>query len=151
AQRRVLEIHRAAKRLTDSSRERLKSSYHKLVGLAGQVVRRAEKGSKDLTSGAAPIVGSGIRVILGGCKLRPFGPLVKKGIGPTKARVFEGNTHVADKIVSIFEEHTQVIRKGKAHKPVEFGRLVRIDEVENGIVSGYEVKDGNPADAGAWT
>jgi hypothetical protein len=35
-----------------------------------------------------------------------------------------------------------VIRKGKAHKPNEFGRLVRIDEVENGIVSGYEVLEG---------
>jgi IS5 family transposase len=151
AQRRVLEIHRAAKRLTDSSRERLKGSYHKLVGLAGQVVRKAEKVSKDLASGAAPIVGSGIRVIVEECKLRQFGPLIKKVIAQTKARVFEGNTHVADKIVSIFEEHTQVIRKGKAHKPVEFGRLVRIDEVENGIVSGYEVQDGNPADAGAWT
>jgi IS5 family transposase len=46
----------------------------------------------------------------------------------------------------LFEPHTQVIRKGKAQKPTEFGRLVRIDEVENGIVSGYEVLLGNPAD-----
>jgi IS5 family transposase len=50
----------------------------------------------------------------------------------------------------LFEEHTQPIRKGKAHKPTEFGRLVRIDEVENGIVSGYEVYDGNPADVDAF-
>src|SRR5262249_7931028 len=48
--------------------------------------------------------------------------------------------------VSIFEEHTQIIRKGKVAKPTEFGRLVRIDEVENGIVSQYEVARGNPAD-----
>jgi hypothetical protein len=38
----------------------------------------------------------------------------------------------------------QVIREGKAHKLNEFGRLVRIDEVENGIVSGYEVLEGKP-------
>jgi IS5 family transposase len=43
-----------------------------------------------------------------------------------------------------------VIRKGKAHKPNEFGRLVRVDEVENGIVSGYEVLEGNPADTGSF-
>jgi transposase, IS5 family len=43
-----------------------------------------------------------------------------------------------------------VIRKGKAHKPNEFGRLVRIDEVENGIVSGYEVLKGNPADTNSF-
>lgn len=62
------------------------------------------------------------------------------------ARIFGGDTRVADKIVSIFEEHTQIVRKGKAHKPTEFGHLVRIDEVENGIVSEYAVKHGNPAD-----
>jgi IS5 family transposase len=48
--------------------------------------------------------------------------------------------------LSLFEPHTEVIRKGKAHKPNEFGRLVRIDEVENGIVSGYQVLVGNPPD-----
>ena len=49
-------------------------------------------------------------------------------------------------MLSLFEPHTQVIRKGKAHKPNELGRLVRIDEVENGIVSGYQVLEGNPDD-----
>jgi len=53
-------------------------------------------------------------------------------------------------VLSLFEPHTQVIRKGKAHKPNEFGRLVRIDEVENGIVSGYEILQGNAADANSW-
>mgnify|MGYP001048717097 CR=1 FL=1 len=68
----------------------------------------------------------------------------------TQARVFDGERHYSDKIVSIFEEHTAVIRKGKASKPTEFGRLVRIDEVENGIVSNYNVADGNPADQPQW-
>jgi transposase, IS5 family len=57
---------------------------------------------------------------------------------------------VEGKVLSLFEPHTEVIRKGKAHKPNEFGRLVRIDEVENGIVSGYQVMTGNPADTTAW-
>ena len=55
-----------------------------------------------------------------------------------------------DKVLSLFEPHTHVIRKGKAHKPNEFGRLVRIDEVENGIVSGYQVLEGNPDDRRSW-
>jgi transposase, IS5 family len=52
--------------------------------------------------------------------------------------------------LSLFEPHTEVIRKGKAHQPNEFGRLVRIDEVENGIVSGYQVLAGNPEDSTSW-
>lgn len=79
-------------------------------------------------------------------QLDHFTPLVRKVIAQTRARVLRGDTRVVDKVLSLFEPHTQVIRKGKAHKPTEFGRLVRIDEVENGIVSEYEVKEGNPAD-----
>jgi transposase, IS5 family len=82
--------------------------------------------------------------------LRHFLPLVEKVIRQTKERVVKGNSHVEDKVLSLFEPHTEVIRKGKAHKPNEFGRLVRIDEVENGIVSGYQVLKGNPEDSTSW-
>lgn len=150
AQRRCLEIHRAAKCLNEANRARLKGSYHRLVGLAGRVVRKAEQVSKDLESGELPIVGGVTRVLIEELHLRHFTPLVKKVIAQTRARVFGGDNHVVGKVLSLFEEHTQAIRKGKAHKPTEFGRLVRIDEVENGIVSGYEVQDGNPADVNAW-
>jgi IS5 family transposase len=71
-------------------------------------------------------------------------------ITQTKKRVLGGDSHAEGKVLSLFEAHTQVIRKGKAHKPNEFGRLVRIDEVENGIVSGYQVLVGNPADNTVW-
>jgi IS5 family transposase len=83
-------------------------------------------------------------------QLRHFLPLVEKVITQTKERVWGGNCHVEDKVLSLFEAHTEVIRKGKAHKPNEFGRLVRIDEVENGIVSGYQVLIGNPDDRTGW-
>lgn len=43
----------------------------------------------------------------------------------TKARIFEGLTQLPDKIVSLFEPHTEIIRKGKAGKPNEFGKLVQ--------------------------
>jgi hypothetical protein len=39
-----------------------------------------------------------------------------------RARIFAGDTHAEGKIVSIFEPSTEVIRKGKASKPTEFGK-----------------------------
>jgi IS5 family transposase len=75
---------------------------------------------------------------------------VEKVITQTRKRVLGGDSHVEGKVLSLFEPHTEVIRKGKAHKPSEFGRLVRIDEVENGIVSGYQVLAGNPDDSTSW-
>jgi transposase, IS5 family len=83
-------------------------------------------------------------------QLRHFLPLVENVIRQTKERVVKGNNHVEDKLLSLFEPHTEVIRKGKAHRPNEFGRLVRVDEVENGIVSGYQVLIANPADTTSW-
>ena len=71
----------------------------------------------------------------------------KQVIGQTKARVFEGNTKVPDKVVSVFEPHTEVIRKGKASKPTEFGKMVKIQEAENQLIVHYEVFDEKRNDA----
>lgn len=150
AKHRVLEIHRAAKAMTDANRERMKDSYGKLLGFTRHVLRQAEKVRTDLKRGRLHIVGEAKRVVGQAARLDHFVPLIKKVISQTKARVFKGDTHVVGKILSLFEVHTQAIRKGKAHKPTEFGRLVQVDEVENGIVSNYDIKDGNPADTDAW-
>jgi DDE family transposase len=64
----------------------------------------------------------------------------------TKARLFHNDLH-ADKLVSLFETATQIIRKGKSSKPTEFGRLIKIQEAENQIITDYEVCDQRPADS----
>jgi hypothetical protein len=46
------------------------------------------------------------------------------GVGPNPARIVTGNTHYRDKLLSLFELHTEAIRKNKAVKPTEFGKLV---------------------------
>src|SRR5450756_1648821 len=71
---------------------------------------------------------------------------VQQVIRQTKARVFAGDTRVEGKLVSIFEPHTEIIRKGKASKPTEFGKLVKIQEAENQIISHYEVFAERPSD-----
>jgi transposase, IS5 family len=49
--------------------------------------------------------------------------------------------------VSVFEPYTEIIRKGKASKPNEFGKLVKIQEAENQIVTHSEVFAERPADS----
>ena len=51
------------------------------------------------------------------------------------------------KIVSVFEPSTEIIRKGKTSKPTEFGKMVKLQEAENQIVTAYEVYDQRPADS----
>jgi IS5 family transposase len=147
---RLLEISRAAKCLTQANQERMRNSYQKWLARSRGVVRQAsavvQRGGKKRLK----VVGKRLRVEAQIGQLRHFLPWVEKVIPQTKQRVLGGNCHVEEKVLSLFEAHTEVIRKGKAHKPNEFGRLVRIDEVENGIVSGYQILQGNPADSTAW-
>jgi hypothetical protein len=42
-----------------------------------------------------------------------------------KARIFRDETRSEGRTVSLFEPSTEVIRKGKAAKPTEFGKLAR--------------------------
>lgn len=147
---RLLEISRAAKSLTQANRKRMQESYGKLLALTRSVVRQASQALRRYEWGQLPVRGRLRRMETEVAHLRRFLPLVQKVMAQTKERVWGGNTHVEGKVLSLFEAHTQVIRKGKAHKPNEFGRLVRIDEVENGIVSGYKVLEGNAADTDSW-
>src|ERR1700730_15371489 len=147
---RLLEISRAAKSLTEANQQRMRDSYQKLMGLTRTVVRQASEVVQRWRKGRLKVVGTALGVATQIGQLRHFLPLVENVIRQTKDRVVKGNSHVEGKVLSLFETHTEVIRKGKAHKPSECGRLVRIDEVENGIVSGYQVLTGNPADTTAW-
>ena len=65
----------------------------------------------------------------------------------TKIRIFAGDTKSPGKTVSVFEPQTEIIRKGKASKPNEFGKLVKIQEAENQIATHFEVYAERPADS----
>jgi IS5 family transposase len=64
-----------------------------------------------------------------------------------RARVLGGETRVDGKLVSLFEPTTEIIRKGKASKPTEFGKLVKIQEAEHQIIIDYEVYAKRPSDS----
>jgi IS5 family transposase len=64
--------------------------------------------------------------------------------------VLGGDTHVAYKVLSVFEPHTEAIRKGKMAKPTEFGKLVTIQEAEHQILTAFEVHVPRPSDRTLW-
>jgi IS5 family transposase len=53
---------------------------------------------------------------------------------------------VEEKIVSIFEPHTDIIVRGKKDKPVEFGHKALLAESGAGLITDYRILDGNPSD-----
>ncbi len=67
-------------------------------------------------------------------------PVVQRVVDQTRARVLGGDTHVPDKVLSLFERHTVTIRKSKIATPNEFGNLVTIQEAEHQIVTAFDIR-----------
>jgi IS5 family transposase len=145
---RVLEIARAARAKGQPNRERLAQAYQKILAATGRVVGQAKRFATEIDDGVKRAAEGSRQAVLEGLRreLDRMVPLVQQVMRQTKARVFAGDTHAEGKIVSLFEPTTEVIRKGKAGKPTEFGKMVKLQEAENQIVIAYEVYDQRPSD-----
>jgi transposase, IS5 family len=83
--------------------------------------------------------------------LETFLPRTEQVIDQTTRRILQGEqVPASEKIVSLFEEHANIIRRGKESRPVEYGHKVWLNEVEGGLVSHYRILDGNPSDEQQW-
>lgn len=83
--------------------------------------------------------------------LATFLPRAQQVMAQTKRRVLQGEKVPAcEKLVSIFESHTDIIRRGKESRPVEYGHKVWLNEVNGGIISHYRILHGNPPDDLQW-
>jgi IS5 family transposase len=142
ASRRLLEIGVAARSIVrKQSRERLERGYRRLLGLRRAAVRDAERIVSELAGGTrAPISEAADRLVQRARRsVEATLPLIGRVIAQARARIFGSNTRHPDKLLSLFEPHTEAIRKGKAAKPTEFGKFVKIQEAENQIVVDYKV------------
>jgi IS5 family transposase len=74
--------------------------------------------------------------------------LATKSIKQCERRVLNGeNVPASEKIVSIFEQHTDIIKRGKSQSPTEFGHKVLLTTGKSGLITHYEVLRGNPSDS----
>jgi len=148
-QRRVAEIARASRTKGDKVQEKVPPLYRKLLGLTGRVMGQAKRFSSEIASGVKRSSDVLQQAALEGLKreIDQMMVTVKKVVHQTKARIFGGDTHVEGKVLSVFEDSTEVIRKGKASKPTEFGKTVKIQEAENQIVIDFDVYDQKPSDS----
>jgi IS5 family transposase len=144
----TLNIARAARSKAKQSQTKLKQSYRKLLDSTSRVVGQAKKFPNDVAEGIKQAVTPRQQLALDGLRdqIETMVPRVKQVMKQTRARIFKGDTRSEGKIFSIFEPSTEIIRKGKAGKPNEFGKVVKIQETENQIVVDYEVYDHRPND-----
>lgn len=145
-----------AKRLSHQIGETLRSKkeaaqtagrqcYEELLALTEQTITSAVQTEKQLGKQAQR---NAKRLA---ATITQFVPRAQQVIQQATRRILQSEQVPAqEKIVSIFEEHTDIIRRGKESHPVEYGHKVWLNEVEGGLVSHYRVLKGNPSDEQQW-
>jgi len=141
--KRVIAIAHALRHKGPAGEEKRKREYRQLLHLTRQILGDARSVLQEVEE-----LPRRRRTLAAGlCEhLKTMADRVRHVVRQTKARIFGGLTNLPDKLVSLFEPHTEIIRKGKAGKPNEFGKLVQLQEAENQIITHYEVYDRRPAD-----
>jgi IS5 family transposase len=139
--RHVYRITKATRQRGQAAEQAMQAAYGRIVAIAAASVAQARAVSAALrreTSMAAAAVAAGLDQVRA---------LTEQVIDQTTRRVFEHEqVPAAEKLVSLFEPHTVILRKGRIGHETEFGRGVWLDEVEGGIVSRFAVIAGHPVD-----
>ncbi|MGH9445842.1 MAG: ISNCY family transposase [Terriglobia bacterium] len=144
AHRRMLEIQR----LTPKQRQTQQTKkYRPLIAITAEVVNSARKVLERTRKAhskkrvAEPSLGELRQEIDRYCERGD------RVIDQARRRVLEGEqVPNSEKIYSIFETHTDLIKRGKVLTPVEFGHKVFLAESAQGFITQYEVLSGNPRD-----
>jgi len=145
---RVMEIGRAARAKGAQGQSKLHKAYANLLNSTSRVVGQAKRFAQEILNGTKHATSGSKQAVLECLRgeIEQMVPRVRRVIAQTKARIFHGETRTEGKIFSLFEPSTEIIRKGKAGKPNEFGKLVKLQEAENQIVIDFEVYDQRPSD-----
>jgi IS5 family transposase len=144
ARRRMLEIQRMT---TRQRQEQQTGKYRELIGIAEEVLQSARMvlGNTRKTHGRDMI--ADMEIAETRKEVEHFCDLGSRVINQSRRRVLDGEqVPTAEKIYSIFEPHTDLIKRGKVQTPIEFGHKVFLAESARGLITQYEVLDGNPVD-----
>ncbi len=135
---------RTSPAVRERTRARMKILYQGLLRITRGVVRDAEAAVQRLPARLRrrepPLVE----------RLHATLAVIRQVLAQTRARVLRGDTHYPHKVVSVFEPHTEILRKGKLAKPTEFGRLVKIQEAEAQFITDYQVCEPGASDRALW-
>lgn len=134
AKRRALNILKFTKGRNDDAKKAVKRAYQELCEIAQRAVHQAkhlEKALKDSTSRKAKQFVERCASVI---------PTVEKVISQTRKRIVRNEeVPAAEKVVSLHEPTTAILRRGKRAKPTEFGHMVKLQEIDGGIISDIEV------------
>jgi len=145
AHRRMYEIQRMTSRQRQGSGQTEK--YRELIETTEEVVTSAAGALETTAAMPAPDLLTALKIESIRADIAHYCGLGERVIDQARRRVLNGEqVPTAEKIYSIFEPHTDIIKRGKVRTPVEFGHKVFLAESAIGLITQYDVLKGNPAD-----
>jgi transposase, IS5 family len=147
AKRRLLEIVKYAPKRSEENSALVKKSYRRLITLTKRMTKRANKIKGILIKSKTRDIKTQALIFHLVEQIDRFVPRIKKVIYQATKRVLKG-TQVAshEKILSLFQPLSYVIRKGKLRRPTEFGQIVKIQEADGKIITDFKVLPTNSGD-----
>lgn len=141
---------RAKKRMMDifgaKRMEQRIAPYRDLIGVTEWTIDYAVEAAKTLRAYKAPDLKSALMANGIAATLDHFVPLARRVVGQTRRRVLLGEkVPSSEKLVSIFEDHTDIIVKGR--RDTLYGHKVCLTAGASGLVTDCTVESGNPADS----
>jgi len=143
-------ISRTTRHRTSKAKRERKRLYERLIALVGGILdwvptlcaRVRSEISRDSLS-----ILDGIALEGNVANIEELAPLGRQAVDQARRRVLAGEQVSNDeKLFSIFEPHTELLKRGKANKDVEFGHMVNICQVESKFITDYEVFGKKPVE-----
>src|SRR6201987_2115419 len=123
------------------------ATYRALIGIAEEVVASARMALDDTAAMRGKDLLTALNIKALREEIGQYCALCARVIDQAQRRVLDGEqVPTSEKIYSIFEPHTDLIKRGKVRTPVEFGHKVFLAESAQGLITQYELLKGNPPD-----
>ncbi len=149
AKREALTITRAAAQKGRRART-LRRPYQRLIGRVEGILSWAASVAHGLVAGIeSQRYGSWAHAQAEALveELAHFHALGERVVDQARRRVLQGESVPNDeKLFSLFEPHTELLKRGKAGKPIEFGHMIQIQQVEEKFITDYEVYEKKPVE-----
>jgi transposase, IS5 family len=144
ARRRMQQIQRMT---TQQRQSQMVPQYRRLIRVTQRVVSNARRVLKQTQNARGKTLLDDVAIEALRKDIEHYCQLGDRVLDQTRRRVLEGQQVPSDqKLYSIFESHTDLIKRGKTQKPIEFGHKVFLAESARGLITQYRVLEGNPAD-----
>lgn len=148
--KRVKRLHNKIARQGGKKETASKGLYKRLIGLVESLLQWAPTVCQRLRAGLQEdAYGFTDSYAVEGLieQIEHYLPLGLRVVDQARRRVLGGEkVPNEEKLFSIFEPHTELLKRGKAGKPIEFGHMIALQQVQGKFITDYAVFQKRPVD-----